>query len=122
MHHEFHCLIDSMVEKANDLQLLSHQQATDMKLHAYCVLAAALHRGNSLLARRMFQIPSVDDLAHVHAARTVVVSHGREISNAGYILATSFGVCYLAVIETEPNRANRTGTVNVVVVCVVIMN
>ena len=62
MHADFHHLIDSAVENARNNQQLHHQAAINLKVFGYCSLAAALHRGNGLLARRMFQISSIEDV------------------------------------------------------------
>ena len=60
MNEDFHTLIDQLVETAHNNQHMSQQQAINLKVYAYCSLAAALHRGNGLLSRRMFQIHSVE--------------------------------------------------------------
>ena len=62
MHADFHSLIDSVVENARNNQQLHHREAINLKVYGYCSLAAALHRGNGLLSRRMFQISSIDDI------------------------------------------------------------
>ena len=61
MHVDFHHLIDSVVENARNNQQLHHQEAVNLKVYGYCSLAA-LHRGNGLLSRRMFQISSIDEV------------------------------------------------------------
>lgn len=60
---EFHMLIDALVEEAMDHQQLSLTQAKQLKIFTYGAISAALHRGNGLLARRLYQVPSVDDIS-----------------------------------------------------------
>jgi hypothetical protein len=60
MNQEFHQLIDRIIECAQTNQQFSHQQAVNLKVFGYCSIAAALHRGNGLLSRRMFQVQGID--------------------------------------------------------------
>jgi hypothetical protein len=59
---EFRALVDGLVEEAQEQQGLSMQQAKELKIFVYGAIAVALHRGNGLLARRMFQVPSIEDM------------------------------------------------------------
>ena len=62
MNEDFHQLIDRIIECAHNNQQLSHQQAVNLKVFGYCSIAAALHRGNGLLSRRMFQVQGIDTM------------------------------------------------------------
>ncbi len=72
---EFRMLVDGLVEEAQEHQGLSMQQAKELKIFVYGAIAVALHRGNGLLARRMFQVPSIEDM------------RGRDYSHHAPILA-----------------------------------
>jgi anthranilate/para-aminobenzoate synthase component II len=60
---EFRMLIDGLVDEAQDHQQLSIIHAKQLKVFTYGAIAVALHRGNGLLARRLYQVPSVEDIS-----------------------------------------------------------
>lgn len=58
---EFRSLVESLVGDAMRNEQLSLTQAKQLQIRTFAALAVALHRGNGLQARSMFQPLSIED-------------------------------------------------------------
>jgi len=73
---EFRSLVESLVQTAMRHSQLSLAQAKQLQIYSFASIAVALHKGNGLLARRMFQVSSVEDVVFSPRAVPFIVAGG----------------------------------------------
>ena len=73
---EFRSLVESLVQAATRHSQLSLAQAKQLQIYSFASIAVALHKGNGLLARRMFQVSSIEDASFRPRALPLIVAGG----------------------------------------------